>query len=101
MTSIDPRQVEDALRQVVDPELGCNLVDLGLIYGTEISGETVRVTMTLTTQGCPMHESLVAGVRAVLLELAGVREVAVDVVWDPPWDPTMMTPAGRAQVGLA
>lgn len=101
MTTIDPRQVEDALRQVVDPELGCNLVDLGLIYGTEITGDTVRVTMTLTTQGCPMHESLVEGVRAVLLELAGVREVAVDVVWDPPWNPAMMTPAGRAQVGLA
>ncbi|MCZ7634943.1 MAG: metal-sulfur cluster assembly factor [Verrucomicrobia bacterium] len=101
MTSIDPRQVEDALRQVVDPELGCNLMDLGLIYSTDITGDTVRVTMTLTTQGCPMHESLVEGVRAVLLDLAGVREVAVDVVWDPPWNPAMMTPAGRARVGLA
>jgi metal-sulfur cluster biosynthetic enzyme len=101
MTSIDPRHVEDALRQVVDPELGCNLVDLGLIYRTDIAGDTVRVTMTLTTQGCPMHESLVEGVRAVLLQLEDVREVAVDVVWDPPWNPAMMTPAGRARVGLA
>jgi metal-sulfur cluster biosynthetic enzyme len=101
MNPLDEPTVLDALRQVVDPELGCNIVDLGLVYSAEIRGDRVRVTMTLTTAGCPMHESLVAGVRAVLLGLDGVREADVEVVWDPPWNPAMMTPAGRAAVGLA
>ena len=101
MTSLDENTVLQALRQVIDPELGCNLVDLGLIYSTEIDDGHVRVAMTLTTQGCPMHESLIEGVRAVLLDLEGVTSVEVEVVWDPPWNPGMMTPAGRARVGLA
>lgn len=100
MNPLDEPTVLDALRQVVDPELGCNIVDLGLVYGAEILGDRVRVTMTLTTAGCPMHESLVAGVRTVLLGLDGVRAADVEVVWDPPWNPAMMTPAGRAAVGL-
>lgn len=101
MNPLDEPTILDALRQVVDPELGCNIVDLGLVYSAEILGDRVRVTMTLTTAGCPMHESLVAGVRTVLLGLDGVREADVEVVWDPPWNPAMMTPAGRAAVGLA
>jgi len=100
MNTIDAVRVEEALRQVEDPELGCNLVDLGLIYSTEIEADRVRVKMTLTTMGCPMHESLVAGVRAALLGVEGVREADVEVVWDPPWHPSMMTPAGRARVGV-
>lgn len=98
--TIDPANLEAALRQVEDPELGCNLVDLGLIYSTDIAEDRVRVVMTLTTQGCPMHESLVAGVRAALLAVEGVREAEVELVWDPPWHPSMMTDAGRAKVGL-
>jgi metal-sulfur cluster biosynthetic enzyme len=90
----------DALRGVVDPELGCNIVDLGLIYDiTRISGK-VRVTMTLTTPGCPMHESLCRGVQMALLNLEGVEDVEVELVWDPPWHPSMMTDAGRAQTGV-
>jgi metal-sulfur cluster biosynthetic enzyme len=101
MNRPDEVAVLDALRQVVDPELNCNIVDLGLVYSTEIRDGHVRVVMTLTTAGCPMHESLVEGVRTALLSLEGVREVTVDVVWDPPWNPAMMTPEGRARVGLA
>lgn len=100
MNTINPTHVEEALRQVEDPELGCNLVDLGLIYSTEIEDRRVRVKMTLTTMGCPMHESLLTGVRTALLEVEGVEEADVEVVWDPPWHPTMMTPAGRARVGV-
>ena len=101
VTDLDPITVQEALRQVIDPELGCNIVDLGLVYDTVISGETVSVRMTLTTQGCPMHESLVRGVREALLQVDGVKEVEVELVWDPPWHPSMMTPYGRARVGLA
>lgn len=98
---IDRAKIEDALRQIEDPELGCNLVDLGLIYSTEVAADQVRVTMTLTTPGCPMHDSLVAGVQAALEAVEGVSRAEVEVVWDPPWDPSMMTPAGRALVGMA
>jgi metal-sulfur cluster biosynthetic enzyme len=101
MTPLDEPLILDALRQVIDPELDCNIVDLGLIYSVAIAGARVAVKMTLTTQGCPMHESLVDGVRSVLLSLPGVSEADVEVVWDPPWNPAMMTPAGRARVGVA
>jgi metal-sulfur cluster biosynthetic enzyme len=100
MNAPDETAVLDALRQVIDPELGCNLVDLGLIYSTEVVGTQARVAMTLTTAGCPMHESLVEGARNALLALPGIESAEVAVVWDPPWNPAMMTPAGRAHVGL-
>jgi metal-sulfur cluster biosynthetic enzyme len=93
--------VMDALREVIDPEIGCNLVDLGLIYGVLVEKTRVTVHMTLTTRGCPMHESLVWGVKQALLNLAAVDDVYVEVVWDPPWNPGMMTDAGRAYVGCA
>jgi len=99
-TSLNEQTVTDALRQVIDPEIGCNRVDLGLIYEIAINGPQVNVTMTLTTPGCPMHESLCAGVQAAVLNLAGVDEAEVELVWDPPWHPAMMTEAGRAMAGV-
>jgi metal-sulfur cluster biosynthetic enzyme len=99
MKPLDQATILDALRQVIDPELDCNLVDLGLIYSTEIDRGRVRITMTLTTPGCPMHESLVEGVKGMVGGLSGVTEVEVDVVWDPPWHPGMLTEQGREWVG--
>lgn len=97
---LDEPLILETLRQVVDPEIDCNIVDLGLIYGIKIEGSTVRVQMTLTTQGCPMHESIAAGVKNALLNLEGVEEAEVEVVWDPPWNPSMMSDYGRGRVGL-
>ena len=91
--------VLEALRQVIDPEIGCNVVDLGLIYSVTRSGGKVSVAMTLTTPGCPMHESLRLGAERALLNLDGVTEAEVVVVWDPPWHPGMMTEAGRRATG--
>jgi metal-sulfur cluster biosynthetic enzyme len=91
--------VLETLRQVIDPELGCNVVDIGLIYGIAINGSKVAVTMTLTTPGCPMHESICLGVQNALLQLDGVHDAEVQLVWDPPWHPTMMTEAGRVMAG--
>lgn len=96
---LDEATVLDALRQVIDPEIGCNLVDLGLIYDVAILGSKVKVTMTLTTPGCPMHESLCGGVQVALLNLEGVDDAEVELVWDPPWHPAMMTETGRIQAG--
>lgn len=103
MNAVSPTletRVEDALREVMDPELGVNLVDLGLIYSVKIEGRSVRVAMTLTTPGCPMHDSLAEGVQIALLGLEEIDDAQVDVVWDPPWHPSMMTDAGRAQLGM-
>jgi metal-sulfur cluster biosynthetic enzyme len=97
---IDEASVREALRQVIDPELGCNIVDLGLVYGIAIDGPKVSVTMTLTTAGCPMHESIAWGVQSVLLNLEGVEQADVQLVWDPPWTPARMSERGRAEAGV-
>lgn len=97
---IDESFVLNALRQVMDPELDCNIVDLGLIYDIKNEEGKVRVIMTLTTPGCPMHESIRWGVQNTLLNLDGIDEVEVDVVWNPPWNPAMMTAAGRERTGV-
>ncbi|MBI4324487.1 MAG: metal-sulfur cluster assembly factor [Chloroflexi bacterium] len=97
---ITEKQVLDTLRQVIDPEIGCNIVDLGLIYSIHIAGCKVTVKMTLTTPGCPMHESIGWGVQTALLNLDEVDEAEVEVVWDPPWNPAMMSERGRAYLGM-
>jgi len=99
-TPLNEEIVLDALRQVIDPEIGCNLVDLGLIYKIAIEDSRVKVTMTLTTPGCPMHESLCQGVQMAVLNLEGVDDAQVELVWDPPWHPAMMTEAGRGMTGV-
>lgn len=90
----------ETLRQVIDPELGVNIVDLGLIYSVQPIAGGLKVIMTLTTPGCPMHTSIAEGVRNILLTLDGVSNVEVEIVWDPPWHPSMMTDAGRAMTGV-
>lgn len=92
--------VLETLRQVIDPEIGINIVDLGLIYRFEYAAGVLTVTMTLTTPGCPMHDSIADGVRNILFGLEGVNDVRVEVVWDPPWHPSMMTAEGRRLTGV-
>jgi metal-sulfur cluster biosynthetic enzyme len=97
--SLDQESVYTALREVIDPEIGCNIVDLGLVYDVTLHGAAVLVRMTLTTPGCPMSESLAWGVKQAVLNLPPVMEAEVELVWDPPWSPAMMTPAGQAAMG--
>jgi len=101
MITITEAAILETLRQVVDPELGCNIVDLGLIYSVTITEAKVSVVMTLTTPGCPMHESIRRGAENALLNVDGVKAAEVKVVWDPPWQPSMMTEFGRAATGVA
>ncbi len=96
---ITEQAILETLRRVIDPELGCNVVDLGLIYNIVITGQKVAVVMTLTTPGCPMHESIRWGAQQALLNLVGVEAAEVEVVWDPPWHPSMMTAFGREATG--
>jgi metal-sulfur cluster biosynthetic enzyme len=97
---LDEKLILETLRQVIDPEIDCNIVDLGLIYSVQIQGAKITVQMTLTTPGCPMHESIAWGVKAALLGLEEVEDADVQIVWDPPWNPSMMTDYGRAHVGV-
>lgn len=93
-------QVVERLRSVYDPELGINVVDLGLVYGVDIDeNRSVHITMTLTTPGCPMHDAIGEGVATALGSLEGISGGDVNLVWEPRWDPSMMTEAGKAALG--
>ncbi len=87
-----------ALAGVVDPELGIDIVELGLVYGVEVGERVVSVTMTLTTAGCPLHDVIVDGVERALTRPGGPR-VEVEVVWDPPWDPGRIGAGGLHELG--
>jgi metal-sulfur cluster biosynthetic enzyme len=99
-TPLTEELVLETLRQVIDPELGLNIVDLGLVYRYACADGKLTVTMTLTTPGCPMHDSIAEGVKNILLSLEGVTDVDVDVVWDPPWHPSMMSETARQMAGV-
>jgi metal-sulfur cluster biosynthetic enzyme len=89
-----------ALKSVYDPELNINVVDLGLIYNIEVSDETdVTITMTLTTPGCPLHDSITSGVRYCVEGMEETRNVEVNLVWEPAWSPEKMTPEGLKILG--
>lgn len=91
--------VMTALSQVDDPEVGINIVDLGLIYGVEMADGRVRVTMTMTTSTCPLHAYITEAARSAVASLPGVESVEVEMVWDPPWKPELMSEAARRQLG--
>lgn len=99
MENLSEAQVLDCLKQVIDPEIGFNIVDLGLVYDVRIAPGRIDVQMTLTTPGCPMHETIVEGVRYVLLSIPGVSEADVNLVWDPPWHPALMSREAQELVG--
>lgn len=93
--------LEEMLRQVYDPELGVNVLDLGLIYSMDVNeAGAVRITMTLTTQGCPLHDTIVGGVKASLARVPGVTDVEVELVWSPAWTPDRMKPEAKNQLGF-
>jgi metal-sulfur cluster biosynthetic enzyme len=90
----DPRlsALWTALGTVIDPELGLDIVTLGLVYGVEIVGPTARVTYTLTTPGCPMERTITQGVRAAAMAVDGIERVDTQIVWEPAWNPSMIAP---------
>lgn len=93
-------KVLEALKSVYDPELNINVVDLGLIYNVEVTEEAdVEVTMTLTTPGCPLHDSITSGVRYSVQGIEETRNVEVNLVWEPAWSPEKMTPEGLRLLG--
>lgn len=89
-----------ALRQVKDPELDMNIIDLGLVYDVEIAGGDVHVNMTLTSPGCPAGPMITNDAYRVLRALPGVQDVDIEIVWEPYWTPERMDPKVRALMGL-
>jgi len=98
------REIWETLKTCYDPEIPVNIVDLGLIYDMHVDqladGARVDVKMTLTAQGCGMGTSIAADARNKILDLPGVVEADVQVVWDPPWTPEKISPEGRALLGI-
>ncbi|MBX5436971.1 MAG: DUF59 domain-containing protein [Alicyclobacillaceae bacterium] len=93
-------EVRERLKEVYDPEIGVNVVDLGLIYRIEETEEgRLHIEMTMTTPGCPAHDTLSEAVEWAASQVFGVGLVEVDVVWDPPWTPEMMTDDARRALG--
>jgi metal-sulfur cluster biosynthetic enzyme len=93
--------VREGLKNVYDPEIGINIVDLGLVYDTDVaeSGD-VLVTMTLTSLGCPLGPVIVQEVQGALKDLPGVGEVDVKLVWSPPWSPEHMSEEAKDELGI-
>jgi metal-sulfur cluster biosynthetic enzyme len=94
-------RITDALRVVIDPELGFNIVDLGLVYCIAVGNGVARVLMTTTTRGCPATAYLKDGVREAAAAVPGIDAVEITVTYDPPWTPAMMTAAAKAHLGMS
>ena len=92
--------VTDALRDVIDPELGLDFVELGLIYDVEIEGSTVRITYTLTSPGCPIGPQVSEQIEEFVSELEGVEEVHPVMTFSPPWTPERMSEDAKFALGF-
>ena len=99
--NISQEQVYSILRKCMDPEIPVNIVDLGLIYGVNINDSNdVDIEMTMTTRGCPLHDTLVSDVKRYIGKINGVGNINVSIVWDPPWNIERMEPSVREKLGF-
>ena len=93
-------QVYEALHECYDPEIPVNIVDLGLVYDVEVNDDKVAVKMTLTAQGCGMGVSIAADAEDKLRAIDSVADASVEIVWEPPWNPRMISEEGRRILGM-
>lgn len=97
--SVNAEQVRESLTKCMDPEVPLNIVEMGLIYGIDITpSNDVNIKMTLTTQGCPLHQTLVQDVTRYVKKVPGVNDVKVDIVWNPPWTMDKMSESAKAKL---
>ena len=97
MSTVTSEAIRNSLKQCMDPEVPINIVDMGLIYGIDISeNDDVNIKMTMTTQGCPLHETIVQDVTRYVKKVPGVKNVKVDIVWNPPWSMDKMSDAAKS-----
>ena len=103
MSGVNAEQVRESLKNCMDPEVPLSIVDMGLIYGIDVSeNNDVNIKMTMTTKGCPLHDTMVDDVKRYTKKISGVNNVQVDIVWDPPWTMDKMSDAAKAKMkGIA
>ncbi len=95
------RLITENLKQIYDPEIPMNIVDLGLIYGFEWTGDAVKLKMTLTAPGCPVAGILAEEIKAAIEKVPNVHGAVVEMIWDPPWTPDRMSDFAKHQFGYA
>lgn len=100
MSEVRLEDVKEKLRSCFDPEIPVNVYDLGLIYDIRIEGGDVHIKMTFTSAECPSARAIPAEIQQRVGEIEGVRSTNIDVVWDPPWHPRMISPEGKKELGL-
>ena len=94
-------EVIEALRTCFDPEIPVNIYEMGLIYGVKVNNAgVVAIEMTLTSPHCPAAQSIPSEVEGKVRQIAGVTDVKIDIVWEPPWEPSKMSEAARLQLGM-
>ncbi|NWK09532.1 DUF59 domain-containing protein [Marine Group I thaumarchaeote] len=99
MSTVSAQAIEDSLKQCMDPEVPLNIVEMGLIYGIDVAeNNDVNIKMTMTTQGCPLHETLVQDATRYVKKVPGVNNVNVDIVWDPPWSMDKMSEEAKIKM---
>ena len=97
---VNEEQIMNVLKEVYDPEIPVNIVDMGLIYEIKINNGNIHIQMTLTTMGCPAGADIEANIKKLVSTLKGVKNVEVEITFDPPWTPARMTEDAKAQLGL-
>ncbi len=99
MSTVSAQAIEESLKQCMDPEVPLNIVEMGLIYGIDVAeNNDVNIKMTMTTQGCPLHETLVQDATRYVKKVPGVNNVNVDIVWDPPWSMDKMSEEAKTKI---
>ena len=99
MSTVSAQAIEESLKQCMDPEVPLNIVEMGLIYGIDVAeNNDVNIKMTMTTQGCPLHETLVQDATRYVKKVPGVNNVNVDIVWDPPWSMDKMSEEAKLKI---
>lgn len=99
MSIVSEQAIEDSLKQCMDPEVPLNIVEMGLIYGINVAeNNDVNIKMTMTTQGCPLHETLVQDATRYVKKVPGVNNVKIDIVWDPPWSMDKMSEEAKMKI---
>lgn len=97
---VTPDDVYTELKQVFDPEIPVNIVDLGLIYDVQVDGEDCNIKMTLTSQACPEARTIPDVMKRRVNSLEGIADTNIDIVWDPPWTPQLISEEGRQILGI-
>ena len=97
---VTENQILEVLSNVYDPEIPIDIVNLGLIYGIDIDGGNVRISMTMTAPGCPASTQIAGESKILVGEIPGVENVEIDIVWDPPWDPSKMSEEAQDSLGI-